>query len=37
MYKSVTINQVGDIDGVAPIEEWPGFGKYMFEKRKTEE
>ena len=24
-YKSVTINQVGDIDGVAAIEEWPGF------------
>ena len=31
-YKSVTINQVGDIDSVAAIEEWPGFGKYMFEK-----
>ena len=24
-YKSITINQVGDIDGVAAIEEWPGF------------
>ena len=36
-YKSVTINQVGDIDGVAAIEEWPGFPKYMFEKRKAEE
>ena len=36
-YKSVTINQVGHIDGVAAIEEWPGFRKYMFEKCKTEE
>ena len=36
-YKSVTINQVGDIDGVAAIEDWPGFRKYMFEKRKAEE
>ena len=36
-YKSVTINQVRDIDGVAAIEEWPGFHKYMFEKRKAEE
>ena len=35
--KSVTINQVGDIDGVAAIEEWPGFRKYTFEKRKAEE
>ena len=35
--KSVTINQVGDIDGVAAIEEWPEFRKYMFEKRKAEE
>ena len=25
MYKSVTINQVGDIDGVAATEEWPDF------------
>ena len=33
-YKSVTINHVGDIDGVAAIEEWPGFRKYMYEKRK---
>ena len=31
------MNQVGDIDGVAAIEEWPGFHKYMFEKRKAEE
>ena len=37
MYKSVTINQVWDIDGVAAIEEWPGYRKYMFEKRKAEE
>ena len=36
-YKSVTINRVGDIDGVAAIEEWPGFLKYMFEKREDEE
>ena len=36
-YKFVTINQVGDIDGVAAIEEWPGFRKYMFENRKAEE
>ena len=36
-YKSITINQVGDIDGVAAIEEWLGFLKYMFEKRKDEE
>ena len=36
-YKSVTINQVGDIDGVAATEEWPGFPKYIFEKRKAEE
>ena len=36
-YKSVTINQLGDIDGVAAIEEWAGFRKYMFEKRKAEE
>ena len=35
--KSVTINQVGDIDGVAAIEKWPGFRKYMFEKRKAAE
>ena len=35
--KSVTINQVGDIDGVAAIEKWPGFRKYMFEKRKAVE
>ena len=25
MHKSVTINQVEDIDGVAAIEEWLGF------------
>ena len=31
-YKSVTINQGGDIDGVAAIEEWPGFRMYIFEK-----
>ena len=31
------ISQVEDIDGVAAIEEWPGFRKYMFEKRKAEE
>ena len=36
-YQSVTINQVGHIDGVAAIEEWPGFRKCMFGKRKTEE
>ena len=36
-YKTVTINQVGDIDVVAAVEEWPGFHKYMFEKRKAEE
>ena len=36
-YKSVTINLVGDTDGVAAIEEWPGFCKYMFEKRKAKE
>ena len=36
-YKSVTINRVGDIDGVAAIEEWPGFLKYMFEKHKDKE
>ena len=36
-YKSMTINQVGDIDGVAAIEEWLGFRKYMFEKPKAEE
>ena len=35
--KSVIINQVGDIDGVVAIEEWLGFCKYMFEKRKAEE
>ena len=34
-YKSVTVNQLGDIDGVAAIEQWPGFG--MFEKRKAKE
>ena len=33
-YKSVTTNYVGDIDGVAAIEEWPGFRKYMYEKLK---
>ena len=26
-----------DIDGVAAIEEWPLFHKYMFEKCKVEE
>ena len=36
-YKSVTINQVGNIDGVAVTAEWPGFCKYMFEKCKAEE
>ena len=36
-YKSVTINQVGDTDGVAAIEEWLGFRKYMFEKHKAKE
>ena len=30
--KSVNIKQVGDIDGVAAIDEWPGFCKYMSEK-----
>ena len=37
MHKSVTINQIGDIDGVAVIEEWLGFCQYMFEKRKAKE
>ena len=36
-YKSVTINQVGDIDSVAAIEEWLGFRQYMFEKHKAKE
>ena len=36
-YKSMTINQVADIDGVAAIEEWLAFRKYMFEKPKAEE
>ena len=36
MSKSPIINHVGDIDGVAAIEEWLGFRKYMFEKRKPE-
>ena len=36
-YKSVTINQVGDINSAAAIEECPGFGKYMFEKHKAKE
>ena len=36
MSKSAIINHVGDIDGVAAIEEWLGFRKYMFEKRKPE-
>ena len=36
-YKSVALNQVGDIDGVAAVEECPGFRKHMFEKRKAEE
>ena len=31
------ISQVEDIDGVAAIEEWLGFRKYMFEKCKAEE
>ena len=29
-YKTVTISQVGDIDSVAAIDEWPGFCEYMF-------
>ena len=37
MYKSITINQVRDIDGVAATEEWPRFQKYIFKKCKTEE
>ena len=37
MHKFVTMNQVGDIDGVAAIEEWLGFRQYMFEKRKAKE
>ena len=36
-YKSIAINQVGDIDGVAAIEEWSGFCKYMFEKHIAKE
>ena len=35
--KSVAINQVGNIDGVAAIEEWSGFCKYMFEKHIAKE
>ena len=35
--KSVIINQVWDIDGVVAIEEWLGFCKYTFEKRKAKE
>ena len=34
MYKLVTINQVGDIDGVAAIEKGPGFCKHMFKNVK---
>ena len=29
-YKTVTISQVGDIDSVAAIDEWPGICEYMF-------
>ena len=36
-YKYVTINKIGDIDGVAAIEQCLGIRKYMFEKRKTKE
>ena len=35
MYKSVTINQVSDIDGVAVIEEWLEFCKYVSEKHEA--
>ena len=35
MYKSVTINQVRDIDGVAVIEEWLEFCKYVSEKHEA--
>ena len=31
-YKSITINQVEDIDHVDAIEEWLGFHKYVFQK-----
>ena len=34
-YKSITINQIGNIDGVASIEEWPMFRNYICEKRKS--
>ena len=34
MYKSVAINQFGDINGAAAIEEWPVFHNYIFEKCK---
>ena len=37
MYKSVTINQFGDINGAAAIEEWPVFHKYIVEKYKAKE
>ena len=35
MYKSVTINQVRDIDGIGVIEEWLEFCKYMSEKHEA--
>ena len=34
-YKSVTLKQVGHIDGTAAMEQWPEFRRYMFEKRKV--
>ena len=37
MYNSVTINQVGDIDGAAAIVEWQGFYEYIFKNGKAEE
>ena len=36
-YKSITINWAGDIDGVAAIEQWLGFSKYMFLNKAEEE
>ena len=33
----IKIKQVGDIDGVAAIEEWSGFRKYKFAKHKGKE
>ena len=35
--KSVTINLVGDIHGIAEVKEWLGFHNYMFQKHNTEE